>query len=348
MNLKLRSILRAALSSHHYFSGLPYNLGWIERLPIPIEQALCSNPIIVYDFGARYSVIPELVALEPVITYIGFDADEDECKKLTSEPSRFKSRNILPYYVGDTDALVEFHITVEPGCSSSFRPSERFARLFAAPGQADIQRTTRVRSRRLSEIVELEHLPLPDLIKIDTQGSELGILHGAGDLIGRVPLIEVEMEFIEQYENQPLFFDVARLLYERGYELTYLNRMMKQRSNVYSGSARGQLLFGDGLFVLKESCWSRLPDEQLERFCILLWAYGHRDIGYQLLSERLSNRVISKHLRALFNQRIRYGSRIGRAIQFVIGKLDLAVLAWLALRRTNGLRSEADRSWPIR
>jgi FkbM family methyltransferase len=63
-----------------------------------------------------------------------------------------------------------------------------------------------------------------DLLKMDTQGYELEILHGAQRMLesGAIGLIYTELCFVRYYENQPLFQDVYTFLYERGYRLVGL------------------------------------------------------------------------------------------------------------------------------
>jgi Methyltransferase FkbM domain len=51
-----------------------------------------------------------------------------------------------------------------------------------------------------------------DAIKLDTQGSELDILRGATHVLPTVSLIDIEVEFNELYDGQPLFCDVDRFL----------------------------------------------------------------------------------------------------------------------------------------
>jgi FkbM family methyltransferase len=63
-----------------------------------------------------------------------------------------------------------------------------------------------------------------DLLKIDAQGFEIEILHGAKRLLSSeaVALVYTEVCFVRYYENQPLFQDVYAFLYERGFRLVGL------------------------------------------------------------------------------------------------------------------------------
>lgn len=63
-------------------------------------------------------------------------------------------------------------------------------------------------------------LPGPVLLKIDVQGFELEVLHGAGDRLALVDEILCECSFVELYDGQPLASDVIRYLREHGFTLT--------------------------------------------------------------------------------------------------------------------------------
>ena len=56
----------------------------------------------------------------------------------------------------------------------------------------------------------------PDFVKLDTQGTELYILKGMQHTLTRsIFSVEVEVEFIEMYQDQPLFNEVDSFMRER-------------------------------------------------------------------------------------------------------------------------------------
>ena len=62
--------------------------------------------------------------------------------------------------------------------------------------------------------------PSPDLIKLDTQGSELDILKSLSkNNLNNVLGIEIEVEFIEMYKNQPLFGEINSFLSKNNFEI---------------------------------------------------------------------------------------------------------------------------------
>ena len=71
----------------------------------------------------------------------------------------------------------------------------------------------------IDEYCEKHNINTIDILKIDTQGSELDILMGMENMLRqkKVKLIFTETYFQQQYENQPLMFDISNYLSKFGY-----------------------------------------------------------------------------------------------------------------------------------
>ena len=344
---RLRTICQLLTCKHPYFSNLPLNAAWQVPVPALVQQALGNASIRVFDVGARHLSYSELATIAALVDYSAFDADESECARLEQAPRKHGKQRVLSAYVGDEGGEVEFHIYREAGCSSMFLPNVRFAEQFAQPDQVTVDRTYKLRSRSLDALINEHKLGYPHLLKLDTQGSELAILKAAPRTLAKCFMVELEAEFIEQYQGQPLFHDVCRFMYDNGFELYHINRMYKQRASVYSGLARGQLLFGDFLFVRHDQYWDGITSDDAAVFCVLLWCFGHIDAAYYMYKKRLINNAKYTVLRGLFENR-NYNGLMNRIVQVIIGKADALVAAYLLLRKSNRLRSEQDRAWPIR
>lgn len=77
--------------------------------------------------------------------------------------------------------------------------------------------------RSLVELVTLDSQSIDTtgyafrLLKIDVQGHELAVLHGAMHLLGKIDAVLVELSFVQQYVGQlPSSVDVTRLLGDAG------------------------------------------------------------------------------------------------------------------------------------
>ena len=329
-----------------YFAVLPYNLNWM----LPGRDALVArglaSPVVLVDVGCRGGLPEELWPIRRMVRHIGFDADEKECARLSKEAHELFSRSIYPLFVGGWDGESEFHLYQSKGDSSALHPNPRYAELIGGPRFA-IEETLPVKTTRLDSFFSANpNLPGPDMIKLDTQGTELDILKGAVKCLETCSLVEIEVEFFPMYKDQPLFHDVMGFMLDQGFELLYLNRVFSQRRG-FQGFSKGQITFGDALFVRREDRLDRFDGPRLMRLAVLLVNYGYLDMAHNLLaagkfeeSDRAFLEFYLKHRTDRWSVR-----QIKRA---VIPLIDKLVLALLHLRKHNSLTFDSDRSWPSR
>ena len=115
------------------------------------------------------------------------------------------------------------------------------AHLRTAPGS----RFVAVETVPVTTVVDLvrEHGvdPARTLLKIDTQGFEGEVLQGAGDLVGQMAAIQLELSFVELYDDQLLFDDLVGAMARDGYRIQQLEPGISDPD--------GRMLQVDGLFV---------------------------------------------------------------------------------------------------
>jgi protein O-GlcNAc transferase len=314
---------------------MPYNWNW-QRRWTEVADFLRAHPVVLMDVGARGDAPPELQSMEEFVLRVGFEADEDECSRLNAT----NSGRFFPNLVAGEVGPLTLNIYRDPAQSSVMSLNERFRRLWL--GDMPIDKTFTSEAITLDLFLD-EHPDLsPDFLKLDTQGMELAILQGADEALQRIGLVEVEVEFVEQYENQPLFGDVSRYMADHGYELLYLSRVFATRKQVYSGPGRGQLVYGDALFGKREDRIGAFSAEQLTKYAILLCQFGHMDIAWQLLQERPEISQLAPGLRTVFRKP---SSRVTRGALMQVDKL---LALGLHARRYNQRGMDTDRAWPIR
>ena len=76
--------------------------------------------------------------------------------------------------------------------------------------------TETVQTKRLDDV---EEYPPIDFMKIDVQGGELDILRHGVNTLGNVTVVQLEVEFVPVYKDQPLFGDLQVFLRDQGFQL---------------------------------------------------------------------------------------------------------------------------------
>jgi FkbM family methyltransferase len=325
----------------HSRAGLPYNLNWRRHDWRRLSDLFRVDPLHLIDIGARGGAPPELEGLARFIDVVAFDADAREAERLSEAAHGYRSLRVLPFFVGDSVAPQKFYVYTKPGLSSARQPNPALADFFP---DFQIEYETTVDSTTLDELGKKGILQDVDFLKLDTQGTEHEILSAGSWALERAVMVEIEIEYVEIYEGQKLAFDIERLMHERGFDPLYLSRVFTGRAS-YNGESRGQLIFGDVLFGVREERARQLPLEKLARYVLLLIAYGHMDFAHALYRGTPALQRAFPQFADMFRL---YRVPISTLRRFLVMQYDKLLAIALHLRRTNHLRSDSDRSWPVR
>lgn len=155
---------------------------------------------VIYDIGAfrgEWSNFLNRTSLKNKNFYL-FEANEENEKYL--EKLNFK------YFFGilsDANKEVNFYSRVSTGDSYLVEQTN----LYKENIKSVVKKTI-----TLDEIVKKKNLPLPDFLKIDTQGSELDILKGSQKSISKCSLIYLECPIIEYNLGAPNLNDYIKYL----------------------------------------------------------------------------------------------------------------------------------------
>ncbi|MCW2249602.1 FkbM family methyltransferase [Azospirillum fermentarium] len=109
------------------------------------------------------------------------------------------------------------HVSARMDSSSLHPISQRQTAQF--PGTQEVGEEP-VAAVRLDEIVSATDLQAPSLLKIDTQGGEIGVLRGAAGVLPCFDWVYVECSFVELYQGQGLINEVTDLLAAAGFQAT--------------------------------------------------------------------------------------------------------------------------------
>jgi hypothetical protein len=103
------------------------------------------------------------------------------------------------------------HENGNPGASSLLKANPEY------PIEKYVQNEITVPSTNLKTFLDERNIPEVDILWLDAQGSELGILKGLKDRLKDVKIIKTEVLFKEQYFGAPLFDELEEWLDANGF-----------------------------------------------------------------------------------------------------------------------------------
>lgn len=108
--------------------------------------------------------------------------------------------------IGPEAKSATIYVTTRDDSSSLLQPGAAQDDIFGVT----TARTDQISVRRLSDCIGDAEIQDQALLKIDVQGGERDVLDGSSNLIDRFAAVYVECSFVEVYEKQPLYHDIAR------------------------------------------------------------------------------------------------------------------------------------------
>jgi FkbM family methyltransferase len=251
-----------------------------------------KSPLHLIDIGASGGLEGNWQAAEKYLKVIGFEPDKTAWEKLSlQKEEKYKYLNTGLF---NKKGFVDFNITKKQMVSSIYTPNLKFLKQFPEVDRFEIIKTVKIEVDSLDNILEENNIKNPDFIKLDTQGSELNILEGGiktlnSDILG----MEIEVEFVKMYENQPLFSEIDIFVRKNGFHLFDIQRFyFKRKQGIALGQCKGQITFGNTLYLVNLERFKEIingindPQEKkikaLKAFSIC-FLYGYFDYALELL-----------------------------------------------------------------
>jgi len=159
------------------------------RLPewcnsVKIDVGLSHNAPMTAEWLRRQPEGLVVFCFEPLDANI--QSSKQAVKNLI-ETNGIKSKAVfLQFALGQTEGIQDMFVTPDPGQSS-----------FLEPLKVDVVSVEKVRVTRLESLLRLidwDKTPRVDFLKTDCQGTDIEVLLGAGDLLGKVAIVTSEAE----------------------------------------------------------------------------------------------------------------------------------------------------------
>jgi FkbM family methyltransferase len=174
---------------------------------------------LIFDVGANggqfattmrdYGFAGDIFSFEPVAAEFG---------RLTAAAKGDAHWTPVHCALGAREGDQTINIMADSVFSSFNAPSQAATSAFAHENR--IVGTEVVKVKRLDQIIAQYGLGarLPHaLLKCDTQGFDLQVLEGCGDLLTQVRLLQIETSISKIYDNAPSMIDMLRFLDDRGF-----------------------------------------------------------------------------------------------------------------------------------
>ncbi len=208
-------------------------------------ELLGARSATVLDVGARWGAAGAWYRIAPLAALVGFEPDAEEHARLAK--SAGEGERFYPAALGAVDGPATLHVTREPGCSSLLPPSADAIARYPLLEVMKPVRDVPVTLTRLDTWAKETGQGDVSFIKLDTQGTELDILRGAGALLDGCLALEIEVEFFPLYEGQPLFGDVDAYLRTRGFALWRLSNLVHYSERHSEALHRSDVAVFDGV-----------------------------------------------------------------------------------------------------
>jgi FkbM family methyltransferase len=175
----------------------------------------------VIDVGANHGQYIDFLRRE--IGYAGpiyaFEPIPDNLAVLRRRFAGDPSITIFPYALGGASGVIRINQMAASDFSSILLPAHDAIGRFA--GQNEVTRAIDVEMRTLDELRRSNELPVGGrrvYLKLDTQGYDLEVLKGAGEMLKLVQALQTEASFQHIYEGMPGFLEAFETLRGLGFK----------------------------------------------------------------------------------------------------------------------------------
>jgi FkbM family methyltransferase len=268
-----------------------------------------SRNISVLDVGARDGLgWPWNELNKNFVDSILVEPDPIEAKKIQNKLIKSENSVVLPVAFWNNRNSMKLNLNKSPGTSSIFSSNFSFLNQFPDSDRFKTMKKINIECTTIDYLLENNKMPSFDFAKIDIQGGELAVLEGGINHIkSNVVGLEVEVEFVELYNNQPLFGEIDTFIRTNlGLELWDLSKAHWKYSNKLNfGPNKGRIIFGNALYLrplngLKE--WlAKFPNKlAIEKLLMLIstsLAYGYLDYVYAILNHKVCSKYIENEVR---------------------------------------------------
>ncbi len=247
--------------------------------------------IKLIDIGASGALNEKWKALEPLISLVAFDPNEEECKRLTEEGAGdFAEATYLPYAIAGESGEATLYQTESMFCWSLLEPDHEWLSRFSFSNLFVVNGTEQIHVKTLDSIEELKGADI-DAAKLDVQGMEMPILSQSNELLASLFYLETETGFTANYQDETQFYQLSDFLQKKGFLMFDINpnhRVRRKGPFEKNNESLGQPLWCEAVWLkdfknpLNESYIDGLTRPKALRILLLCAVEGFYDYGWEV------------------------------------------------------------------
>jgi len=288
-------------------------MNWLNKIiKTLIEEFEINSKVCLVDVGASGGINTRWNLINDNLQIIGFEPNKKEFIKLINSEK----------YIWFNKALYsekckkKLYVSECYSNTSLLKPNYKVIdKLYY--NKPDIRKSYNIIKEEYINCDKLDNILIeaeikPDVIKLDTQGTELEILKGTNkNLNSNFFAVEIEIEFVQLYQEQPLFTDIHKFLIEKNFILMDYGNIMsvKGANSIGVGQQKGQIIVADGLYFKSlDSILNMLNPFDIEKFYKIILtclSYGYVDYAVEICTCILNDSDIKNRTLHISNENLK-------------------------------------------
>ena len=278
--------------------------------------------ICVQHIGARSGThsFPVNIKHNSEIYYVMYDADKNCIEQIEQKFSTTNSNyKVINSGVGEREEERILNINYDPNTSSFLNLNKKYAEYYYSTESGydyivgdsySLVKKVKMKVKTLDRLCFENNVPYPDVLSMDTQGTELEILRGAPKSLNSSVAILTEVAFLPFYEDQPLFFNIDQYLIENGFVFCNFHAEHAEASP-YRGAigirSKGIKVAADVLYlkspeyICKNNSTKKEKYQQLMKLAYVALVYGMLEYALNCIKLSRDYYIYKKEESTIFN-----------------------------------------------